>query len=84
MDEETAPTPTQAEMIAQAMRVASKLSVQQGAGEKARSRVPLGAGLISLPRKMVEHIRANDYVNFPELPPVKGKARSVSLGKEDQ
>ena len=37
----------------------------------------MGSGLAALPKKLVERIRANEYIDFTELPPAKGKARSL-------
>ena len=45
-------------------------------GDKARSAmVSLGTGLPPLPKKLVERIQANEYVDFAELPPARGKGR---------
>ncbi len=45
-------------------------------GDKARSAmVSLGTGLPPLPKKLVERIQANEYVDFTELPPARGKGR---------
>ena len=52
----------------------------QGGKEEPLSLNPLvsaGAGLPALPKKMVERILANEYVYFSELPPAKGKVRSL-------
>ena len=46
--------------------------------------VSAGAGLPALPKKMVERILANDYIDFSELPPAKGKVRSLPSGLEGQ
>ena len=46
--------------------------------------VSAGAGLPALPKKMVERILANEYVDFSELPPAKGKVRSLPSGLEGQ
>ena len=39
------------------------------------SLVPTGPGLPALPKKLVERICRNEYVDFAELPPAKGKNR---------
>ena len=46
--------------------------------------VSAGAGLPALPKKMVERKLANDYIDFSELPPAKGKVRSLPSGLEGQ
>ena len=37
----------------------------------------VGPGLAPLPRRLVERIKANEYIDFAELPPAKGKGRSI-------
>ena len=39
--------------------------------------VSTGAGLPSLPKKMVDRICSNDYIDFAELPPARGKSRQL-------
>ena len=53
--------------------------VEQGrpANPSTSSLVSLGEGLPLIPRKMVEKIQAGDYVDFSDMPPAKGKARSL-------
>ena len=53
--------------------------VEQGrpANPGTSSLVSLGEGLPLIPRKMVEKIQAGDYVDFSDMPPAKGKARSL-------
>ena len=46
--------------------------------------VSAGAGLPALPKKMVERILANEYIDFSEFPPAKGKVRSLPSGLEGQ
>lgn len=48
------------------------------------SLVQLGCGLAALPKKIVEKIEANEYVDFSDLPPAKGKGRSMSQTFEGQ
>lgn len=45
---------------------------------------PVGAGLPALPKKTIQKIEANEYVDFNELPPAKGKGRSISQTLEGQ
>ena len=45
---------------------------------------PIGPGFPALPRRLVEQIRANEYVDFMELPPAKGKTRPVTHPQEGQ
>ena len=35
------------------------------------------AGLPSLPKKTVDKIRSNEYIDFAELPPARGKSRQL-------
>ena len=42
------------------------------------------AGLPALPKKLVEKIIANEYIDFGELPPAKGKVRALPAGLEGQ
>ena len=46
--------------------------------------MPIGQGLAALPKKVVERIKANEYVDFAELPPAKGKARPVPQSFDGQ
>ena len=42
------------------------------------SSISFGRGLASLPNKLVEQIRANQYVDFADLPPARSQAKPVS------
>jgi hypothetical protein len=44
----------------------------------------VGVGLPALPKKLVAKILANQYVDFAELPPAKGKSRPLPQGLEGQ
>jgi hypothetical protein len=46
--------------------------------------VSLGPGLASLPKKLIDRIRADEYVDLAEMPPAKGKARPVPQMGEGQ
>ena len=46
--------------------------------------VPVGPGLPALPKKVILKIEGNDYIDFNELPPAKGKGRSVNQSLEGQ
>ena len=46
--------------------------------------VPIGPGFQALPKKLVEKITANEYIDFAELPPAKGKSRPVPQSVEGQ
>ena len=46
--------------------------------------VPTGAGLPALPKKLILKIRANEYIDFADLPPAKGKMRAIPQGLEGQ
>ena len=43
-----------------------------------------GEGLPSLPKKYVEKILAGEYIDFAELPPAKGKVKSIPNTVEGQ
>ena len=49
-----------------------------------QSLVPVGQGLAALPRKLVDRVRANEYIDFLELPPAKGKTRTASQMMDGQ
>ena len=44
--------------------------------------VPVGAGFQTLPKRLIDRIRASEYIDFAELPPAKGKSRTVSQAME--
>ena len=46
--------------------------------------VATGMGLAALPKKWVEKIKANEYVDFTELPPAKEKSCLVPQSLEGQ
>ena len=49
-----------------------------------QSLVPVGPGFPALPRKLIERICSNEYVDFMELPPAKGRSRSLAQAAEGQ
>ena len=52
--------------------------------ETALPLIQVGSGLASLPKKLVEKIEAEEYIDFSELPPAKGKGRSMTQAFEGQ
>ena len=46
--------------------------------------VTMGTGLPALPKKLVAKILANEYIDFAELPPARGKTRPASQALEGQ
>ena len=46
--------------------------------------VPVGAGFQTLPKRLIDRIRASEYIDFAELLPAKGKSRTVSQAMEGQ
>lgn len=44
----------------------------------------MGLGLAVLPKKLVARIWANEYINFSEHPPAKGKVRALNQSLEGQ
>ena len=47
-----------------------------------RQWINVGSGLPPLPKKLVEQIRANEYIDFADLPPAKGKSRPLPQSLE--
>ncbi len=47
-------------------------------GEATPSLIQMGCGLPALPKKLLEKIEADEYVDFAELPPAKGKGRPMT------
>ena len=47
-------------------------------GAQNQGLVALGTGLAALPRKLVEKIQANEYIDFNDLSPAKGRSRVLS------
>ena len=50
----------------------------------AAAQVSVGLGLPAITKKLLQKIRANEYVDFGELPPAKGKTKSVPQSLEGQ
>ena len=46
--------------------------------------VSVGMGLPSLPKKMVDRIQANEYIDFAKLPPARGKSRPTPQAMDGQ
>lgn len=46
--------------------------------------VQLGPGLAAIPKKVMERIKAGEYVDFMELPPARGKTKPVGQSSEGQ
>ena len=44
----------------------------------------LGPGLAAIPKRLVERIKAGEYIDFMELPPAKGKSRPLTQVSEGQ
>ncbi len=62
----------------QASELLSKLGSGTGRGiSPPPSLASMGPGLPALPKKLVAKILANDYIDFSELPPAKGKGRPM-------
>ena len=60
------------------------LSIGNEALPKANPLVPTGLGLPALPKKLVARIWANEYIDFSELPPAKGKVQALNQSLEGQ
>ena len=46
--------------------------------------VTIGIGLPALPKKLIARVLANEYIDFSELPPAKGKGRPMPQYLEGQ
>ena len=46
--------------------------------------IPIGIGLAALPKKLMEKIQANEYIDFNELPPAKGRSKGLPQMLEGQ
>ena len=46
--------------------------------------VTIGIGLPGLPKKLIARVLANEYIDFSELPPAKGKGRPMPQSLEGQ
>ena len=46
--------------------------------------VSLGSGLAALPKKLVTKILANEYIDFAELPPARGKSKLMPQSLDGQ
>jgi len=45
--------------------------------EPTNTLVPIGAGLPPLPKKLVQQIKAGEFINFSDLPPAKARPPTV-------
>ena len=70
---------TVTEILSQLSGSTSHAGEPQKAGTKL---VPTRPGLPALPKKMVEKIRAGQYIDFSELPPAKGHTRTLPSQEE--
>jgi len=64
----------------------SKIDNDEG-GSNSQPPLPLvsvGTGLPALPRKLIARVLANEYVDFAELPPAKGKGKPLPQSLEGQ
>ena len=67
--------------------VARLMSELKGKSEyqiTAPSMAAMGEGLLSLPKRCVENILAGEFIDFAELPPAKGKVKSIPHAMEGQ
>ena len=72
-----------AKMLA-ALEAAGEVREKERAVDPTQCLVPTGGGLCELSKKLLEKIQAEEYVDFNELPPAKGKGRSLAQGWEGQ
>ena len=64
--------------------VAQLMSELKGKSEDPKIMVATGEGLPSLPKKCVEKILAGKFIDYAELPPAKGKVKSIPHAVEGQ
>ena len=62
----------------------SELKQKSETSKITHSMVTTGEGLPSLPKKCVEKILAGEFIDFAELPPAKGKVKSIPHTVEGQ
>ena len=65
-------------------QVAGDTDLTKGTLAPTQPMICMGPGLPPLHKKMVEKIGANEYIDFTELPPAKGKGRSLTQPAEGQ
>ena len=70
--------------MSQALASTNPLISPESAAVKASALVPMGAVLPAISKRMLNKILAGEYVDFTELPPARGKARSVPQSLEGQ
>ncbi len=77
--------------VAEAVEILARAGAEGEAGDTPTmltdtnpSLVQMGCGLPALPRKLLEKIEADEYVDFGELPPAKGKGRSMTQAFDGQ
>ena len=76
-------TPPQSEQLSTLLGKLEKGETEGGSGTP-QPLVSLGSGLPAVPKKLVTKILANEYVDFAELPPAKGKGRPMPQLLEGQ
>ncbi len=67
--------------LREALELFASAGQEKEGTEKEEASLPLvqmGCGLPALPRKLLEKIEAGEYIDFIELPPAKGKSKSIS------
>jgi hypothetical protein len=79
----------QEKIQAQKEQIRKLLSILDGSEPEGQSISPsplvtMGPGLSAIPKKLVAKILANEYIDFTELPPPKGKGRPMPQSLEGQ
>lgn len=77
----TAPQPT---VRADAEDRGRGASVLEQYSQATQPLAAVGPGLPAVSKRLMEKIRANEYVDFAELPPAKGKSRPISQALDGQ
>lgn len=62
----------------------SQLSQKSGAQKVSSAMIATGEGLPALPKKYVEKILAGEFIDFADLPPAKGKVKSIPATADGQ
>lgn len=67
-----------------AAKLMSQLSEKSEGQKSVPAMIATGEGLLSLSKKVVEKILAGEFIDFADLPPAKGKVKSIPTAGEGQ
>ena len=75
--------PTATDCSLSLIRAANAVDIESSI-DAAQPMICLGSGLPALSKKIVAKILANEYMDFSELPPAKGKGHTIPQSLEGQ